>query len=154
MAISRTTQNLERAGDEVARIARMVKSIIEAARRAPADLRTAPGGRPGRRACCAKRWTPSPGWTPAWRWPSSRSDDAIDARIRRLPAQADHLHDGRPAHHFPSLDLLFLAKAIERVGDHAKNIAEQIIFIVKGGCAPHRRWQAQSVVGIGDQLAG
>jgi phosphate transport system protein len=32
----------------------------------------------------------------------------------------------------PSLDLLFLAKSIERVGDHAKNIAEQIIFIVKG----------------------
>ncbi len=28
MAISRTTQNLERAGDEVARMARMVKSII------------------------------------------------------------------------------------------------------------------------------
>ena len=29
MAISRTTQNLERAGDEIARVARMVKSIIE-----------------------------------------------------------------------------------------------------------------------------
>ena len=31
-----------------------------------------------------------------------------------------------------SLDLLFLAKAIERIGDHAKNIAEFIIYIVKG----------------------
>ena len=30
MAISRTTQNLERAGDEIARIARMVRSIVEA----------------------------------------------------------------------------------------------------------------------------
>jgi phosphate transport system protein len=37
----------------------------------------------------------------------------------------------------PSLDLLFLAKAIERVGDHAKNIAEQIIFIVKGEDVRH-----------------
>jgi phosphate transport system protein len=37
----------------------------------------------------------------------------------------------------PSLDLLFLAKAIERVGDHSKNIAEQIIFIVKGEDVRH-----------------
>jgi len=38
----------------------------------------------------------------------------------------------------PSLDLLFLAKSIERVGDHAKNIAEQIIFIVKGEDVRHK----------------
>jgi phosphate transport system protein len=36
-----------------------------------------------------------------------------------------------------SLDLLFLAKAIERVGDHAKNIAELIIYIVKGADVRH-----------------
>jgi phosphate transport system protein len=35
------------------------------------------------------------------------------------------------------LDLLFVAKAIERVGDHAKNIAEFIIYIVKGTDVRH-----------------
>ena len=48
----------------------------------------------------------------------------------------------------PSLDLLFLAKAIERIGDHAKNIAEQIIFIVKGEDVRHAPMsEVESVVG-------
>jgi phosphate transport system protein len=36
-----------------------------------------------------------------------------------------------------SLNLLFLAKSIERVGDHAKNIAELIIYVVKGADVRH-----------------
>ena len=36
-----------------------------------------------------------------------------------------------------SIDLIFVAKAIERVGDHAKNLAEQIIYIVKGTDVRH-----------------
>jgi phosphate transport system protein len=32
---------------------------------------------------------------------------------------------------------LFLAKAIERIGDHSKNIAEFIIYIVKGADVSH-----------------
>ena len=32
---------------------------------------------------------------------------------------------------------MFVAKAIERVGDHAKNMAEVIIYIVKGTDVRH-----------------
>jgi phosphate transport system protein len=48
----------------------------------------------------------------------------------------------------PSLNLLFLAKSLERVGDHAKNIAEQIIFVVKGEDVRHTPMdKVESVVG-------
>ena len=36
-----------------------------------------------------------------------------------------------------SLDLLFLGKAIERIGDHAKNIAEFTIYVVRGEDVRH-----------------
>jgi phosphate transport system protein len=36
-----------------------------------------------------------------------------------------------------SIDLVFVAKAIERVGDHAKNLAEATIYIVKGADVRH-----------------
>ena len=32
---------------------------------------------------------------------------------------------------------IFLAKSIERIGDHAKNIAELIIYVVKGADIRH-----------------
>jgi phosphate transport system protein len=36
-----------------------------------------------------------------------------------------------------SIDLIFVAKAVERVGDHAKHLAEAIIYIVKGTDVRH-----------------
>jgi phosphate uptake regulator len=77
IAISKTTANLERAGDEAEKIARMVQSILNGggARNLPAsELRT--------EADLA----------------SGLLRKALDA-FARLRAQAHHLHDGRPAHH-------------------------------------------------------
>jgi len=137
IAISKTTANLERAGDEATKIARMVKSIIQsgAARGLPSsDLRMAAELASGlmRKALDAFARLDTVAAVSIL-----KEDDEIDAEfdgfVRKLITYM--MEDPRTIS--ASLDLLFIAKAIERVGDHAKNIAEFIIYIVKGADVRH-----------------
>lgn len=137
IAISKTTANLERVGDEAEKIARMVRSIIDSgsARSLPTtDLRVAADLASGllRKALDAfARLDTKVAVT------ILKDDDLIDKEfdgfVRKLITYM--MEDPRTIS--PSLDLLFLAKAIERIGDHAKNIAEFIIYIVKGEDVRH-----------------
>lgn len=138
MAISKTTANLERVGDEAEKIARMVRSIMHKNN----GLRMLPATELGVAADLA----------------SGQLRKALDAFARLDTAAAvgilkgddllDQEFDGfvrklitymmeDPRTISPSLDLLFVAKAIERIGDHAKNIAEFIIYVVKGADVRH-----------------
>ena len=137
IAISKTTANLERAGDEAAKIARMVKSIMHsgASRTLPtSDLRVAADLASGllRKALDAFARLDTTAALSIL-----KEDDQIDAEfdgfVRKLITYM--MEDPRTIS--ASLDLLFVAKAIERVGDHAKNIAEFIIYIVKGADVRH-----------------
>ena len=137
MTFSKATANLERMGDEATRMARMVRSIIEtgAPRNLPTtDLRVAADlasgllhkaldafARLDTRAALA----------------ILKEDDLIDEEfdgfVRKLVTYM--MEDPRTIS--PSLDLLFIAKAIERIGDHSKNVAELIIYLVEGTDVRH-----------------
>jgi phosphate transport system protein len=137
MAISRTTQNLERAGDEVARIARMVKSIVEAGtpRSLPiSELRLAADLASG---MLRKTLDAFARLDTSMALSIMKDDNAIDSEYNGFLRKLITYMMEDPRTISPSLDLLFLAKSLERVGDHAKNIAEQIIFIVKGEDVRH-----------------
>ncbi|MBP9905515.1 MAG: phosphate signaling complex protein PhoU [Rhodoferax sp.] len=137
MAISKATANLERVGDEAEKIARMVLSIINsgAPRALPSlELRVASDLASSllRKALDAFARLDTTAALAIL-----KEDDLIDQEfdgfVRKLVTYM--MEDPRMIS--PSLDLLFLAKAIERIGDHAKNIAELIIYIVKGEDVRH-----------------
>jgi phosphate transport system protein len=137
LAMSKTTANLERVGDEAAKIARMVKSIIDssAPRSLPSgDLRVSAEMASGllRKALDSFARLDVPMAVSIL-----REDDAIDQEfdgfVRKLITYM--IEDPRTIS--ASLDLLFVAKAIERIGDHSKNIAEFVIYIVKGEDVRH-----------------
>jgi phosphate transport system protein len=137
MAMSKTTANLERVGDESAKIARMVKSIIEgsAPRSLPSsDLRVSAQMASSllRKALDAFARLDVPMAVSILR-DDNEIDKEFDGFVRKLITYM--MEDPRTIS--PSLDLLFLAKAIERIGDHAKNIAEFIIYVVKGEDVRH-----------------
>jgi phosphate transport system protein len=137
MAISRVTANLERIGDESQKIARMVKSMLASgsARSLPSsELRVALDLASG---LLRKSLDGFARLDTATALAILKEDDAIDREfngfIRKLVTYM--MEDPRTIS--PSLDLLFVAKALERVGDHAKNIAESIIYIVEGTDVRH-----------------
>ncbi|GAB2471556.1 MAG: phosphate signaling complex protein PhoU [Comamonas sp.] len=132
IAFSKATANLERMGDEAHKMARMVGSIIEsgAARSLPTtDIRVAAemASTMLRKALDAFARLDT-----AAAVAILKEDNLIDAEfdgfVRKLVTYM--MEDPRTIS--ASLDLLFLAKAIERIGDHSKNVAELIIYLVKG----------------------
>lgn len=137
MAISKATANLERVGDEAEKIARMVRSIIKsgAPRSLPSrELRVAADMASGllRKALDAFARLDTIAALAIM-----KEDDLIDREFDGFVRKLITYMMEDPRMISPSLDLLFLAKAIERIGDHAKNIAELIIYIVKGADVRH-----------------
>jgi len=139
IAVSKTIANLERIGDEAARIARTVQRLLNSGVSSRLRLPVADLSYESELAIKQLRKALDA---------FARLDVEAAVEVLRHDDQIDQEFDGLmrklitymmedPRTISSAIDLVFVAKAIERVGDHAKNLAEQIIYIVKGTDVRH-----------------
>ena len=136
IAVIKTITDLERIGDEAEKIARMAKLVHAADRqhmprlelKHVADLaldmlRKALDAFARLDSAAASRVV--------------RQDALVDDEFRSILRQLITFMMEDPRTITRSLEVLFVAKALERIGDHSKNISEYVIYMVKGKDVRH-----------------
>ena len=132
MAISKIVTDLERVGDEAEKVARMSRSVhergLQPSHRFPAIRHAATmaiGMLRKSLDAFARRDAETATEVLA-------QDPTIDDEFRSILRQLITFMMEDPRTISAALEIVWIAKAIERVGDHAKNMSEQVIYIVKG----------------------
>lgn len=136
MSISKVVTDLERIGDEAKKIAKVARSLYQ----------NEPSGRPrtqlkhlGLQAVdqLRKSLDAMARMDVDAAAEVVREDKELDGEFKAVTRQliTYMMEDARTISR--GIDILFAAKALERIGDHAKNIAEYTIFLVRGRDVRH-----------------
>jgi len=144
MAVSKSVTDLERIGDEAAKIARMVMHIYGQDTSPPNEkllldipklqdlasemLRRALNAFDQLDLAEALAVVESDG----------RMDGEFQSALRRLTTYV--LEDARNVGH--TINVTLILRALERVGDHAKNIAEYVVYCLEGRDVRHQDYQS------------
>lgn len=144
MATVKVISDLERMGDEVTKIARAVKNIgssgllLSGHYGAVADMsRTARRMMHDALDAYARMDTAGAARLMA-------EDDRVDTEYHDIVCELIKHMKNRPEAVEEGVNLLRAAKAIERIGDHATNIAEFIIYVVEGKDIRHTDYRLPS----------
>ena len=136
MMVVKTITDLERIGDEAKKIAKKARSIHGAETRFAPDieLRHIAGLavtmlRQALDAFARLDLAAAAGVV--------RQDEEVDTEFKSITRRLITFMMEDPRTITGSLDLMFIAKSIERIGDHAKNISEYVVYMAKGRDVRH-----------------
>jgi phosphate transport system protein len=73
------------------------------------------------------------------------ADDEVDDLRDAVYAELQAIMQRDPAVVSAAIDLIFVARNLERIGDHATNIAEDVVFLVKGIDVRHHAEESERV---------
>jgi phosphate transport system protein len=137
LAITKTVTDLERIGDEAQKIARMAKSMHERGGGTAAPLADVRHLAESAISMLRRTLDAFARLDAATAAGVIRDDAGLDAEFSSILRQlATHMMED-PRTISTALEIIWVAKAIERIGDHAKNMAEYVIYIVKGTDVRH-----------------
>jgi phosphate transport system protein len=141
MGVSKAVTDLERVGDEAKKIAVVSKQIHQSGRlQIPrlADIRRASTIVVGmlRKALDAFARLDAVAAAEV-----IRDDAAIDEAFRGMMRQLITYMMEDPRTISTAFEIVWVARALERMGDHSKNMAEQVIYIVKGTDVRHTTFE-------------
>lgn len=134
---TKVSQNLERVGDEATKIAKradelcavpplkQVSEVPPFAESVLKMLRSSIDAFVSNDAALARKLIPQDKELDAW---NRRIHQAVTAEIRSFP---EHLE--------PGLHLMVVSKSLERIADHAKNIAEEVVYLCEAQDIRHER---------------
>lgn len=75
-------------------------------------------------------------------------DDAVDALCATtIAAMTEHI-SGHPDEVQAGLRVIRVAKVLERIADHATNVAEEVIFMVRADDVRHGQWQLAGAIPV------
>ncbi|MBF1165006.1 phosphate signaling complex protein PhoU [Dechloromonas agitata] len=143
LGISKIVTDLERAGDEAKKIAKGVRRIYEAGH-LPAQYGI--GIRHLAEAALSLVRQALDAFARldvALAQSVIKADSDVDTEFKSIIRQLiTHMMED-PRTITTSIEIISIARAIERIGDHAKNVAEQVVFIVEGRDIRHVKEQAK-----------
>jgi len=137
MAMGKSVTDLERVGDEAAKIARMAKELQGSGLSRQVRMTTIGHISETVLGMLRRSLDAFARLDAAAAARVIAEDAAIDTEFRSIIRQVITFMMEDPRTISASLNIVWVAKAFERIGDHAKNIAEQVIYVVRGRDVRH-----------------
>ncbi len=137
LTIIKTITDLERMGDEAAKIARMAKLIYDSKRKYMPRLVEIRHVANIALDMLRKSLDAFARLDVKTAVQVVRQDELVDEEFRSIIRQLITFMMEDPRMISTSIEILFAAKAVERIGDHAKNISEYVVYLVKGKDVRH-----------------